>query len=263
MEDIINNRNLEGKTEIITIFWVGTFLMLFLTFGLIVITVTYQRHFFKLKKDEAEGMLKACMDTEKQERHRIAADLHDSVLGDLGAIKNYIGILKKSGMDSNSNAEILNEIMEGVEGALENTRNISYNLMPPLLQTQGIVATLDNYWKRLSKKTGICFTVQPVNNNMDIEPEVSYHIFRIIQELTTNMIKYATITKAEIFINNIENITSIIITDNGIPFNFTSALSKSSGNGLRNIASRLQIIGATLLHENSNGINTYTIALKK
>ena len=246
--------------EIEAALWLGTFLMLFLTFGLIILAVTYQRHYFKMRRNEAENMLSAYIETQENERQRIAADLHDGVLGDLGAVKNYINSLKKIQPDS-AGSNTLHEIMEGIEGIIQNTRNISHNLMPPLLQTEGIVIAVDDYCRGLSQKTGIKFTVTS-NGAIITEPSVSYHLFRIIQELTTNMVKYSNTDTVHILFVNTNNIINIQITDNGILFNFTSALSQSKGSGLRNIASRLQVIGAAIVHNSKPNLNTYSITLK-
>ena len=52
--------------ELISLFWVGTFIMLFLAFGLIFLVVSYQRHFFRMKREEAENMLKVSLESEKK-----------------------------------------------------------------------------------------------------------------------------------------------------------------------------------------------------
>lgn len=251
---------MEISEEIETAFWLGTFLMLFLTFGLIVLAVTYQRHYFKMRKNEAENMLKARIETEENERKRIAADLHDGVQGDLGAVKNYLDTLKRTQKDI-ANTQMLDEVIQSISGILQNTRNISYNLMPPLLQAEGIVAAVRDYCKGIFGKTNIDFEIL-CEKALNIEPSVSYHLFRIIQELTTNMIKYGKVSSVKITFTYTNNIITIHIIDNGILFNFTSALSQSKGSGLRNIASRLQVIGAVITHNYSNNINTYSITLK-
>jgi signal transduction histidine kinase len=84
---------MEGASEIKTVFWIGTFVMLFLAFGLLAMVLFYQRHFAKMKQKETELLLKTALESEKQERQRIAKDLHDSVQGDLNAIRNYFLLL--------------------------------------------------------------------------------------------------------------------------------------------------------------------------
>ena len=86
---------MEGKNDINSIFWIGTFIMLFLAFGLLYMAAFYQRHFAKMRQKETEALLKTALESEKNERQRIAKDLHDSVQGDLSAVRNYVALLSK------------------------------------------------------------------------------------------------------------------------------------------------------------------------
>ena len=68
-------------------FILGTAIMLFLVFGLLFLVLFYQNHFMKMKRNEANLLLKTALESEKNERERIAIDLHDGVQGDLNALK--------------------------------------------------------------------------------------------------------------------------------------------------------------------------------
>ena len=78
---------MEGENELKSIIFIGTFLMLFLAFGLLFMVLFYQRHLAKIKKRETELLLKTALKSEKKERKRIAKDLHDAIQSDLNAIR--------------------------------------------------------------------------------------------------------------------------------------------------------------------------------
>lgn len=245
--------------EVVSLFYIGTAIMLFLAFGLLFIVVTYQRHFFRMKRKEAENMLKVSLESEKNERARIAADLHDGVSGDLSAIKNYLSVLAKKESD---NQEIFNEIREGVDAALQNTRTVSHNLMPPLLDTEGLVPALKNYLEGVGAKAQINFKVN-VRGDIKLPALVAYQLFRILQELTTNMIKYGNVTECNIDINLDKQSLIIIITDDGTSFNFKENLIKPNASGLKNINSRLHAVGGIITQEEERQKgNCFTITLK-
>lgn len=253
---------MEKTEEIRIVFWFGTIGMLFLAFGLLSLVLYYQNHFYNMKRKETELLLKTSLETEKNERRRIAADLHDSVSGDLNAIRNYLTILQRNG-STIENREIFDEIRTGVEMALENTRKVSYNLMPPLLETYGLVTALDDYLDGLKKKTEIGFEIVSKQDEFKLMPPVAYELFRIIQEFTTNMIKYGKVSEATITIGLTDTFFTINIKDNGIPFNFTELLATSKGTGIKNINSRLKIIGADFVQQETESGNSFTITLKK
>lgn len=57
---------MEGENELKSIIFIGTFLMLFLAFGLLFMVLFYQRHLAKIKKKEAELLLKTALKSEKK-----------------------------------------------------------------------------------------------------------------------------------------------------------------------------------------------------
>lgn len=215
-----------------------------------------------MKRDEADLLLKASLESEKNERIRIAADLHDGVSGDLNAIKNYLAILERTGA-IDANQEIFIEIKESISAAIENTRLTSYKLMPPLLETFGLVATIEDYFVQLSKKTSISFTVSGVEGVFELPTYVAYELYRVIQEFTTNMIKYGSVRNCLLAFYSIEGIRYIEIVDDGVSFDFMNLLQHSKGTGIKNISSRLKIIEAVLQQRNATEGNHFLITLKK
>jgi signal transduction histidine kinase len=251
----------ENTTEITSIYWIGTSLMLVICLGIFFLVLSYRNHFFKIKQNEADLLLKASLEGERMERNRIAADLHDSVSGDLNAIKNYLLFIEKTN-SLPGNQEILDEIKNSVSAALENTRLISYKLMPPMLEHVGLIATLHDFLEQLSKKTQLEFSLTSKQDDLLFTASVSYEIFRIVQEFTTNIIKYGDSTNTQIIILGSDKETCIEIIDNGKSFDFYHAMQTSNGTGLKNINSRVKSINATLLQKTVEVGNHFLITLK-
>lgn len=231
--------------------------MLSFVFALVIMVLAYQRHFFKIKKKEAALMLETAFVSEMKERQRVAADLHDSVLGDLGAVRVYLSILKKEYGDSES----FKEVDEAIAHAIQNTRFISHNLMPPLLESQGFAAVLREHFERLSVKTHIHFEVNE-SAAIEIDPLQLYALYRIVQEFGNNIVKYSQASVCQVALAVEQGVFSITITDDGDAYDFENCLKKSTGLGLQNIKSRLKTIGATLHQEQVPVGNKFTIALK-
>lgn len=215
-----------------------------------------------MKRKEAELLLKASLESEKQERMRIATDLHDGVSGDLNAIRNYLSILQRGEKDTEKQ-ELFSEIKSGVEAALENTRQVSYKLMPPLLELAGFTVALQDYFERLTLSSKISFEVISKTDEPEFFQEAGYELFRIVQELTTNMIKYGSINHCQVTLYSLENDYCIEIRDDGTPFDFKKFLTTSTGSGLKNISSRLKVIEAKMEQLETAEGNHFIITLKK
>lgn len=235
--------------------------MLLLTLGILFLVLSYRNHLYKIRQKEADLLLKATLEGERIERNRIAADLHDSVSGDLNAIKNYLLFIEKTN-SLNEHQEILDEIKNSVILALENTRLVSYKLMPPLLENLGLLHTVEDYLEQLSKKTQFSFSVT-APEGLHFESDVAYEIFRVVQEFTTNMVKYGQITQCQICFERLNHQTSIAIKDDGTPYDFFRLMKVSTGTGLKNINSRVKSIGGTLEQLPATTGNHFLIHLKK
>lgn len=231
--------------------------MVALTAAFLFVAVLYKNRLTRLQRQEAEHILKAAIESEKRERERIAADLHDGVSGDLAAIRNYLLLLERSTFSRELAEEALSQIKIGVESALENTRQISYRLMPPLLRKSGLNAALRDYFERLSFQSGIRF-IWETSNDPQIVEDTAYELFRVIQELTTNMIKHGKISECRGTIS-FNGSCEIVLQDDGLAFDFVKSQKKKNGNGLYNIATRLKAIKAQFTFERRDARNFYTI----
>lgn len=236
---------MESPSEVKILFWLGTSVMLLLTFGLLSLVMFYQKQFLKSKQKESERLLKAILDSEKKERQRIAQDLHDGVQSDLRAISNYFLLLSRK-IEEDNLQSLLKETRGALEDTIENTRLISYKLMPPLIETRGFVMAVQDYFERLSKSSGKIFTFQDNVKELVVSDSVGYELFRIIQEFTSNMLKYGSIQECKLFFYEINNRICIELVDDGVPFDFMASYVTSNGSGLQNIQSRLKGIHATL-----------------
>jgi len=236
---------LESSKEIITVFWIGTVAMVSLVFGMLFLVLFYQNYFSKMKRKEAESLLQIALRSEQKERQRIAADLHDGVSSDLTGIRNYIVLLSRKELD-NDKKLLFSDLQLGVENAIENIRLVSYQLMPPLLQEDGFVAAITDYFEQLSKNNNLLFNVICKDVHLNIGASKRYELFRIVQEFCTNMIKYGQISSCTLVLYQVDTTFFLELIDDGVAFDFMNALQLSKGAGLKSINSRIQFIGGVL-----------------
>lgn len=252
---------MEGSNEIQYAFWVGTGLMICLAFGLLLMALFYQNYVVKMKRKEADSLLKIALESEKNERKRIAADLHDSVQGDLNATRNFLVLIEKSKLPPQE-SELVLEARRAIEKVTENTRLISKKLMPPLLESSGIIAALKDYFEDLRKVYMVEFIVKSALNDFTLPINKEYELFRVIQEFTQNMLKHGNITQCVVSFNVENSKTFIEIIDDGLSYDFKTSYVKSKGSGLRNIQSRLNSIDAQLTQKETVLGNHLVIHLK-
>lgn len=182
--------------------------------------------------------------TQETERNRIAGELHDDVASRLNVMHLNVHLLKKKMDDNPEIAKIIDQIESSLDESITRTRTISHELMPQVLQKFGFHYALHELVQSV-KGTG---TIQieasndflsPLKDNME-----ELHLFRILQELISNTIKYAQANTIHINFEKDESTDFVTMhyKDDGIGFNPDS---ESTGLGLYNIKTRAELLQAT------------------
>lgn len=250
---------MENAIELKLFFWIGTAIMLLSILSIVLIITVYRSHVHKIHREEADNLLKISLSSEKQERQRIASDLHDGISGDLSAVQNYITILHSKEQDP-FNKIIFREIETALGNLLENVQDISNNLIPSSLESLGLVSTLRSYFERIRKWNNVRIHDHYDAEHLPLALSDAYELYRIIQELIANMMKHGKSDEITCFVCCREKSVVFEICDNGSAFDFYKSVKNSEGKGLKNITSRIKYTGAKLIQlpaEKGNTIHIY------
>ena len=202
---------------------------------------------FQLKEEHQKNIMTAVFRTQENERKRISEALHDSVSQLLYGIKLKLQDYKKLDKD----AQIFNELNTLIEQAVDETRDISFELAPSILTDFGLATTLNEMVKRLN--TGnlkISTKISGLTDRIELGKELS--IFRIIQELVNNVIKHAKATQLKIELIKKNKDLIINVSDNGKGFDVVNNQT-TSGSGLHSIKNRLDLLNGTMTINSTEG----------
>lgn len=180
---------------------------------------------------------------QESERKRIAEDLHDELGSDLATIKINLERLPIA-------KEKISAVMRMLDKASDDVRNISHNLMPPEFLNTKLDELLSTYYRQLNTEGTIRFDFHYNGTNNKFSKEDELMIYRIIMELTNNIMKHAAANEATIQVINYDDYVEIMAEDNG------KGISKnnSDGIGLKNIRSRVDFLHGTLqIDSNEHG----------
>lgn len=222
---------LEPKTITIWIIIIAA-LVLLLSVSVIAMAYLNFRRMLKTRAEEAElkikhqkKLLETSVLTQEKERTRIAADLHDSIIGKLSGIRYK----QQLSHDPRETDQLLGE-------AIAEARRISHDLSPPLIESKTIaelVEELVHPWKKKFKVR----VISDVRSNVAITTQVKIQLVRILQELVTNATRHAGADS--LFIHLRQSLCWLIlkVNDNGHGFDQQK---KPKGLGLYNIELRMQ-----------------------
>lgn len=184
--------------------------------------------------------------SQEQERQRIAAELHDSIGQSLLIIKNRAFLALSELEEPEVVREQLEELSESATGAIEECREISYNLRPYQINRFGLTKTLKAIFRRISEvsKTETTINVDSIDDVFSGEAETN--IYRVVQENVNNIIKHSHATEALFVIKRQGSSVEILIQDNGRGFDKNSVNANGSGRsgfGLIGITERVRMLG--------------------
>ena len=206
---------------------------------------------------ELRRLSMSLISTQDEERRRIARELHDGLGQDLTAAKMILHEASSQEEASDGvkerSSECIREVSELIDRMIQQVRNISYLLHPPLLDEVGLRSALGWFLEGLSKRAGIETFLE--TNPADfprLAPEIETAAFRIVQEALTNVFRHAQATK--VWVNLVERKKEISVTvrDNGVGLpDPASQLREVAGVGISSMTQRAKELGGEMWIRNA------------
>ena len=209
-----------------------------------------------LKTQELNGM-DAIIDAQENERSRIADDLHDNLGSKIATLKLYIEeVSNKENKNKDEKALLLNKLKTLADDAYKEVRKIAHNKNFGALINNGLIPSIKTISNQFSTSDKLQIEVINIDVNKPIKNNIEIQVFRIVQELLTNIIKHADATEATIQFSQDDNTLNVMVEDNGKGFNINET---SLGFGLTNVEKRLEKIGGNVVFDSTMGNGTTII----
>lgn len=145
---------------------------------------------------------------QEDERRRLARELHDELGQVLTALLHR---LEQPGEDARIAAVTL------ARGALEDVRELSRLLRPPVLDDLGLAPALQWLGRRTRDGTGIDVVVAAEVLDA-LPPAIETLLFRIAQEAVTNAVKHASPSRIDLRLTRVGDRVELRIRDDGVGF---------------------------------------------
>lgn len=242
--------NTEGVTLLLVLL-LGSVAMLLLGVGVIFFVSMHQRrviaHQAELRaQDEKmqQELLRATIMSQEEEQRRISRDLHDDIGPMLSAVKLKLGQINRQLANNDITTTYADEAKAMLDTSINQVRNISHQLLPPVLDDYGLAEALADVCHKVNTpELKVEYTQQGTYTRRDKETELT--LYRITLELINNIVKHSRANKVEVKLKTTPNQLQLSVADNGIGFD-PAEPKMSAGLGLKNIRSRLKSIGTDI-----------------
>jgi len=188
------------------------------------------------------------IEAQEEERKRLASELHDSIGQTLAAVKLWVEMCLKHRDEGNMAAAFANldQFVPILQRSIEETRNIYMGLRPTMLDSMGLLATLD--WMRRE-----CMRFYPERhiefetemNEEEIPEYLKINIYRIVQEALNNIAKHSRAEWVEISLTKTPCGIELLVSDDGRGMDVNQILNTSTARslGLSGMRERAELTG--------------------
>lgn len=197
---------------------------------------------------------------EEEARHKLARDLHDGPTQDVAAIAmrlNFARLLVERD-PARARAE-LGRLEDLAHRTVKEIRSMLFTLRPIILETEGLVAALNQYAENLRENDNLPVEVDPERYKDCLDIEMQGVVFAILEEAINNARKHAQASRIWVRLAVDRDLFVAQVIDNGRGFDVQAVESNygSRGSlGMINLKERAELIGGTVNIESTPGQGT-------
>ena len=209
-------------------------------FAFLLLALYYMFRQKRIRKEEELKLAQSYIGGLERERTRLAKELHDGVCNDLLGIGMQMQCMPPT-------AGAKQELLNLLEQVRDDVRCISHELMPPKFHSVTLAEAIESYVERLAIPSSMQLAFSKESDNADwqqVPEEVAYEVYRILQELLSNIVKHSGATEVSVNLFLSKEMLALLITNNGKPF--SGAGSVTGGIGLTTIHERVKTTGGVL-----------------
>jgi signal transduction histidine kinase len=181
-----------------------------------------------------------------EERDRLARDLHDALTQRLFSLNLMLEAASaKVGADPDTARASLRQARELVDAALGELRSLIFELRPPVLEADGLAGSVRKHAELLSRAHGLDMSVAVSGDDAKVAPDVERHLFRVVQEALSNVVRHASARSAEVelHVSSETDAVRVVVRDDGIGFDPDARAIAARRLGLTSMRERVESLG--------------------
>ena len=207
-----------------------------------------------LKLDRHKELLLAILQAQENERQRLAEVLHNGLGQMLYATKLHLDQLDTPALRALPALAGLHQQTDRLlADAMRQTRTLAHELVPTSLVNFGLAAAVGDVCQDLSTPQ-LRIACHIWGEELPLPQPVQVTLFRMVQELTHNIVRHAGATEATLELETMPGGVSLRAEDNGHGFD---PLTVAEGLGLRTVRQAVALLGGTVAVDSSPAFGTH------
>jgi PAS domain S-box-containing protein len=204
------------------------------------------------------------LQTQDEERRRIARELHDSTGQQLAVLGMNLSLIGKTAETLDARArKALTESLELLDRSSRDIRTLSYLLHPPLLDERGLAAAVRWFADGFTQRSGMQVKLEVPPDLQRLPVEIEMALFRIVQEGLTNTHRHSGSSTATIRLMVEQNHVQLEMRDagKGLPKPRSDGYVAPLGVGIPGMRERVKQLGGQMEMESGSHGTTVSVTL--
>jgi signal transduction histidine kinase len=210
----------------------------------------------RASEEELRALAARLQSVREEEWTRISREIHDELGQALTSLKMDLNWIAKHLAPGEQALEARTKAMSSlIDSTVDSVRKIAARLRPEVLDELGLGAAIEWQAREFQRRAGIRCGVSLPSDALVLDRERSTAMFRIFQELLTNVARHANATKVDVLMRSEPHALVLRVEDNGRGIN-AAAVSSTGSLGFLGIRERILPFGGSLQVDGSPGKGT-------
>ena len=210
---------------------------------------------------EMKQLVKRLLNTQEDERRRIAQELHDEVGQVTTALGIFLGELRAGEMENVAPRyqKCIVESISLVEEMDSQLHRLAFDIRPLMLDELGLQPTIRWFTEQFCSRTGLECEIISKGNFPKLSKDLETSLFRIMQESFTNISRHANATKISVTLDSNNESVWLTIQDDGTGFDvnlISSDIERGTGLGIPGMRERVDQFAGKLIIQSKPGTGT-------
>ncbi len=218
--------------------------------------ITFQQEIEGLLSNQDKITIKAMLDGQETERNKIADELHNKLGNILSMVKLYFKSIDKQieklKLENIEQYKLANDLLDE---ACDEVRKTAHALSTGYLSKFGLFKAIKRLTEKIEGSGELKVILTTHGADEDIKELNEISIYRIVQEIISNTLKYAKASEINIQLNVFDEIFNLLIEDNGVGFN-PDILKDHNGMGLDDIKAKVKNMNGIFQLDTKEGQGT-------
>jgi len=234
------------------------FILLFVFFWTFLIIYYKRLHAMRLAQEKLQAEISNEVNNARNEIQQatlntISQEIHDNVGQLLSLTKMQLNLLEQS-PDKDDN--LVRDAKDNISKAMTDLRDLAKGMSSDRIKLLGLFDSVVQEASRINKVGSFQVDVSSIGNKQEPEHQKQLVLFRVIQECFQNIIKHAKANHVLVSFNYQPNSFDVLITDDGVGFDYHPGSPSSEGLGLMNIFNRIHLVGGEVTLNSAPGAGT-------